>query len=748
MKLSSSRRVCVALAAAVVGLLPLLTAPEASWAAPSWGAVETLVQSTYAVGPPENATLLTAPDGNQTAVWTRNDGSFNRVEASWRTVGGDWSASEFISPAGFHANLRDAVVAPNGAVTVVWTRQDGTYQQLESARRTPTGWGAPEGVSSETGHVTEAHASVDANGTVTAVWKVGTSLLRSKVSGTDPDGNLEWTGLATLASGAQITAWDALSYGDGKAVVVFDIFGTSIPLRATTRNADGTWATPTAVGSVMTPITYPHLAVDAAGTVTAVWTQGTDAANDWAIRSGSRPEGGDWSAVDTLHSEPTATALYVDDLVVDDAGAATTVWRSYFNASPSVYELWTAYRPAAGAWSAATHLTPGDSQTTVASTFAAPVSLAQDAAGNAALTWVDVLNGSEHIKAMTRDAGQAWSAPLSIAENPGPATGNFEDYNRPTVAVEDGEMALAYGRSTSSGFEHLMVTTRSAGGAWATPVSRAATLHALPDTIRVAVDDLGNITALMNVRVQAASQTHAIQSVSYADEGIVVDPDITPPVAEVTGPGTLIQLKPSFVVTWEATDEESGVASWDLRYERAPTGVDFYLNPIKWKTEITEREATWTATINADGTTCFEARARDVAGNVGAWSEPRCTVRPFPATSWANSLRTGVWSNKTGVSGSFINQYVQSSLAGSTLKSPDTTFKRLGIVVTKCPSCGKVEVKAGSTSYGVFTLQSDTVQKRKYIAVKTFANRRTATIRLIVRGDKQVRIEGMVASLR
>src|SRR5687767_10501354 len=99
MKLSSSRRICVVLAAAGVGLLPLLTAPQPSWAAHSWGAVETLVQSTYAVGPPENATLLTAPDGNQTAVWTRNDGSTIRVEAASRTVGGDWSAPEFISPA-------------------------------------------------------------------------------------------------------------------------------------------------------------------------------------------------------------------------------------------------------------------------------------------------------------------------------------------------------------------------------------------------------------------------------------------------------------------------------------------------------------------------------------------------------------------------------------------------------------------------------------------------------------------------
>ncbi len=80
-----------------------------------------------------------------------------------------------------------------------------------------------------------------------------------------------------------------------------------------------------------------------------------------------------------------------------------------------------------------------------------------------------------------------------------------------------------------------MVTTRTAGAAWATPVSRAGTLHALPDTVRLAVDDLGNITSLMNVRVPAPSQTHAIQSVSYVEEVIVVDPDITPPVQRSPG---------------------------------------------------------------------------------------------------------------------------------------------------------------------------------------------------------------------
>ncbi len=740
------RRAGLVLAAVVLALAPLTAAgPPGAWAAPTWGAVETLVQSTYAVGPPSAPTLVTADDGSQTAVWTRNDGSFIRVETSSRTVGGDWSAPEFISPEGFHTNLRGAVVAPNGAVTVLWTRLDGSYQRLESARRTPTGWGAPVWVSpAETGHVSDTHATVDDNGTVTAVWKYGVGTLKSKVSGTDPDGNLEWTGLATLTSSGTITAnaWDALSYGNGKAVVVLD--SSTLPFSATTRNADGSWPAPTAVGSVATPVTYPRLAVDASGTVTAAWAQGSDAGNDWAIRSATRPEGGAWGAVDTLHTDSTATALYVDDLVVDGAGAATAVWRAYFGSS--VYELWTGFRPAGGAWGEASHLTPGDSHTDIDSS--APVSIATDAAGNAALAWVHRLNGSENIKAMTRDAGQPWGAPAFIAENPGGMTGDFEDYNRPTVAVEDGEMALAYGRSDGSGFESLMVTTRSGGQSWAAPVSRAGTLHALPDTIRVAVDALGNITALINVRVQAASQTHAIQSVSYVDKVIVVDPDTTPPVATVTGPTTLIQVKPTFVVTWEATDDESGVASGDLRFQRAPTGANYYLDPTEWETEITDRTLTWTATINADGTTCFEARARDVAGNVGDWSAQRCIVRPFPATSWADSLRTGVWSNKTGITGAFNNQYVQSSLPGSTLKSPNATFKRLGIVVTKCPSCGKVEVKVGSTSYGVYNLQSDSVQKRKYIGVKTFANLQTATIKLIVKGDKQVRIEGLLASLR
>lgn len=753
MKLSLSRRsplrsraACVALTAAVVGLLPLLATPQASWAAPSWGAVETLVQAPTYANRPKDSILLTAPDGNQTVVWERSDGGFERVEAASRTVGGDWSTPEFISPAGMHANLRDAVVAPNGAVTALWTRSDGTYQRLESARRTPTGWGAPVWVSpSEPGQVSDTHATVDANGTVTAVWKYGNTGLKSKVSGTDPDGNLEWTGLATLTSSGSITHWDALSYGDGKAVVVFDISGNTLPIRATTRNADGSWQAPTAVGSITAEITYPRLAVDAAGTVTAVWAQGTDAANDWAIRSATRPEGGAWGAVDTLHTDPTATALYVDDLVVDDTGAATAVWRSYFNTSGGIYELWTAYRPAAGSWGAATHLTAGDSTTLVGSSN--PVSLAQDAAGNAALAWVEQLNGSNNIKAMTRDAGQAWGAPAYIAENPGGITGDFESYNRPTVAVNDAEMVLAYGRSDSNDFEHLMVTTRTSGGAWAAPVSRAGTLHALPDAILAAVDSLGNLTMLMEVRVAADVQTHALKSVSYVDKVIVVDPDITPPVATMTKPTTLIQLKP-YVVGWDATDDDSGVASGDIRYRRATTGASFFLDEIEWMTEITAREATWTATINADGTTCFEARARDVAGNVGEWSAPRCTVRPFPATVWADSLRTGVWSNKTGVAGSFNNQYVQSSVAGSTLKSPNATFKRLGIVVTKCPSCGKVEVKVGSASYGVFNLQSDSVQKRKYIGVATFANLQTGTIKLIVKGDKQVRIEGMLASLR
>ncbi len=121
---------------------------------------------------------------------------------------------------------------------------------------------------------------------------------------------------------------------------------------------------------------------------------------------------------------------------------ATTVWRSYFDASQRLRAL-TVYRPA-GASTAATHLTRG--QPTESLLFGAGLGR-PGRPGNAALTWVHRLNGTEHIKAMTREAGQQWGAPAFIAENPGPTTGNFEDYNRPTVAVEDGEMALAYGRS-------------------------------------------------------------------------------------------------------------------------------------------------------------------------------------------------------------------------------------------------------------------------------------------------------------
>ena len=108
-----------------------------------------------------------------------------------------------------------------------------------------------------------------------------------------------------------------------------------------------------------------------------------------------------------------------------------------------------------------------------------------------------------------------------------------------------------------------------------------------------------------------------------------------PQLGAVTGSPAAGQVA-SMSVGWSATDPgsaiepASGVASYDVRYQRSPsTGAAFgdWVTPAGWSATTS---TSVTLDVPVGSTTCVQVRARDVAGNVSAWTASRCYQRLAP----------------------------------------------------------------------------------------------------------------------
>ena len=157
---------------------------------------------------------------------------------------------------------------------------------------------------------------------------------------------------------------------------------------------------------------------------------------------------------------------------------------------------------------------------------------------------------------------------------------------------------------------------------------------------------------------QARARDHAGNDSAWsATECAVVDG--TAPHLTVHGPAPAtkaVKGKATVAVSYEATDDTS-VKNYDVRYAKAPKGSTTYgswVYPASWQgtTAWSEHAASWgkSITITTGQRVCLSVRARDVAGNVSAWSSSRCTfadgtkpklTRVVPPARWHAAPESG-----------------------------------------------------------------------------------------------------------
>jgi hypothetical protein len=179
------------------------------------------------------------------------------------------------------------------------------------------------------------------------------------------------------------------------------------------------------------------------------------------------------------------------------------------------------------------------------------------------------------------------------------------------------------------------------------------------------------------------------------------------------------------------------VASYDVRYRKAA-----WNGPFGAATSLrSATTSTSTSFAGTPGTTyCLAVRARDTDGLTSSWTGETCTGVPLDDRALS---RAGSWTKGSG-SAYYKSTYTRSSTKGATLTRSGVSTKRIVLVATTCPTCGKVGVYWGTTLLKTISLTSATTVHRKVISVATFSSVRTGTLRIkVVSSGKKVIIDGV-----
>ena len=226
--------------------------------------------------------------------------------------------------------------------------------------------------------------------------------------------------------------------------------------------------------------------------------------------------------------------------------------------------------------------------------------------------------------------------------------------------------------------------------------------------------------------------------------------DTTKPQS-VLDPLPAVTLRSAVTFTYSATDpdtdstttdDKSGVASYDVRWRRArydAAGFSAWTSPAAWQRTRAKQQ---TLAIARGYTTCIEVRSRDRATNVGRWTPQDCVTRPLDDRDL--SAATPPWTRGTG-SGFYLGTITATKATGARLTRAGVHASQLGIVATRCPTCGVAWVYIGGTRVGRFVLTAASVHRRSVMMLPAFGSARTGKVVLRVSSaGKTVQIDGLV----
>jgi len=189
---------------------------------------------------------------------------------------------------------------------------------------------------------------------------------------------------------------------------------------------------------------------------------------------------------------------------------------------------------------------------------------------------------------------------------------------------------------------------------------------------------------------------------------------------------------------WNATDASTAVTTYAARqYGLTPAGSftgDF---------RFSYGAATSGSFMGAAGNSyCVYVRAWDrVDFRSASPLNVHCTSIPLDDPALTHSVG---WTQRSGRAGYYLNTFSQSSLNGANLTTGAVNARRIAVVVTKCPGCGRLQVKWGTTVLGVINTNATVLKKKQLVMFPDMGSVTNHTITLtVVSTGKPVRVEGL-----
>ncbi|WP_432105989.1 FG-GAP-like repeat-containing protein [Streptomyces sp. bgisy091] len=262
--------------------------------------------------------------GRGVAVWRVSEGRDSLLYVSERAgSGGVWSAPAVLVAA--DAFWPQAVIAPDGAVTVAWARSvaEGTTVRTVTKAAGATEWSAPADVSAPSEGGTP-YLSLGPDGTKAVAWvrhRPDDEGLLDIVSTVMPAGDDDWTPLHVAPAGDSAQLTDTLVGPDGDVTLVWLDYQDTFGVRTATRSAStGDWSATRTLSSEYVPEQF-DADIGPDGTVRAGWVQ--DEGDGRVFYTAART-GGEWGPAVKLSRTPSD---YAEGAVAAGPdGNATAVW--------------------------------------------------------------------------------------------------------------------------------------------------------------------------------------------------------------------------------------------------------------------------------------------------------------------------------------------------------------------------------------------------------------------------------------
>ncbi len=314
---------------ATLGALALLAATGHA-AVPGWGISETISAAGETASTDIPQIVIDETYG-ATAIWVKASGGQYQLRSAHRDPGGGWGIPVDIgSPAdGISLAERAVVSAPNGDVTALWSVYDGANNLLYSSiRNAITGnWSTPALASPAGTDSDLATIRSDPSSRIWAVWteKDGNGDPRTRLASRAAD-SATWVPEPFVSPSGSGVSYPTLAVAPNGDIAVSWTDNTGNGSHVYARVLEHTGPSWTATEDFLGTCTDSQpqdIAFTPASTLTIAYAscEGGDPSN-WHVKSATRPAGGSWSAATDL----SAGVGLGPRLAITPAGDAVATW--------------------------------------------------------------------------------------------------------------------------------------------------------------------------------------------------------------------------------------------------------------------------------------------------------------------------------------------------------------------------------------------------------------------------------------